>query len=157
MRQSPLSEKSKISNFEFSLSTKTFCIHLCYRTRLGQQKLQAEQKRKIAVFFLFFKLRRLNFKGSQKKKVDWLFDLCFTPPSTILQSYGYSSHYSCHSWASPVLGWGSEVSCPNTLVAPHLTKEGAFPFLSFYCKGVFWFVRHTFTLFLSTKARHLLC
>ena len=32
------------------------------------------------------------------------------------QSYhGDSSHYSCLSWVSPVLGWGSEVSCPRTL------------------------------------------
>ena len=26
-----------------------------------------------------------------------------------------SSHYSGLSWVSPVLGWGSEVSCPRTL------------------------------------------
>ena len=32
--------------------------------------------------------------------------------STVFQSYhGNSSHYSCLPWVSPVLGWGSEVSC----------------------------------------------
>ena len=41
---------------------------------------------------------------------------CFTPLLTVFQSYhGDSSHYSCHSWVLPVLGWGSEVSCPKTL------------------------------------------
>ena len=40
---------------------------------------------------------------------------CFTPLSTVFQSYhDNSSHYSCLSWVSPVLGWGSEVSCPMT-------------------------------------------
>ena len=35
---------------------------------------------------------------------------------TVFQSYhGDSSHYSCLSWVSSVLGWGSEVSCPRTL------------------------------------------
>ena len=44
--------------------------------------------------------------------VEW----CFTPLSTVFQSYhGDSSHYSCLSWVSPVLGRGSEVSCPRTL------------------------------------------
>ena len=34
----------------------------------------------------------------------------FTPLSTIFQLYhGFSSHYSCISWVSPVLGWDSEV------------------------------------------------
>ena len=43
--------------------------------------------------------------------VGWLVE-CFTPLSTVFQSYhGDSSHYSCLSWVSPVLGWGSEVSC----------------------------------------------
>ena len=38
------------------------------------------------------------------------------PISTVFQSYhGDSSHYSCLSWVSPVLGWDSEVSCPRTL------------------------------------------
>ena len=41
---------------------------------------------------------------------------CFTPLLIVFQSYhGDSSHYSCLSWVSPVLGWGSEVSCPKTL------------------------------------------
>ena len=41
---------------------------------------------------------------------------CFTPLLTLFQSYhGDSSHYSSLSWVSPVLGWGSEVSCPRTL------------------------------------------
>ena len=44
--------------------------------------------------------------------IEW----CFTPVLTIFQSYhGDSLHYSCLSWVSPVLGWGSEVSCPRTL------------------------------------------
>ena len=48
--------------------------------------------------------------------VGWLVEWCFTPLSTVFQSYhGDSSHYSCLSWVSPVLGWGSEVSCPKTL------------------------------------------
>ena len=35
--------------------------------------------------------------------------------STVFHSYhGHSSHYSCLSWVSPVLGWGSKVSCPWT-------------------------------------------
>ena len=34
------------------------------------------------------------------------------PLSTVFQSYhGDKSHCSCLSWVSPVLGWGSEVSC----------------------------------------------
>ena len=38
------------------------------------------------------------------------------PLSTVFQSYhGDSLHHSCVSWVSPVLGWGSEVSCPRTL------------------------------------------
>ena len=41
---------------------------------------------------------------------------CLMPLSKVFQSYnGDSSHYSCLSWVSPVLGWGSEVSCPRTL------------------------------------------
>ena len=33
----------------------------------------------------------------------------------VFQSYhGDNSHYSCLSWVSSVLGWGSEVSCPRT-------------------------------------------
>ena len=43
--------------------------------------------------------------------IEW----CFTPHLTVFQSYhGHGSHYSCLSWISPVLGWGSEVSCPRT-------------------------------------------
>ena len=48
--------------------------------------------------------------------VSMLIEKCFTPLSTIFQSHhGDSSHYSCLYWVSPVLGWGSEVSCPRTL------------------------------------------
>ena len=44
------------------------------------------------------------------------FEWCFTPLSTIFQSYhSVNSHYSCLSWVSPVLSWGSKVSCPRTL------------------------------------------
>ena len=47
---------------------------------------------------------------------DWLIEWCFTPFSTLFKLYhGDSSHYSCLSWVSQVLGWGSEVSCPRTL------------------------------------------
>ena len=36
--------------------------------------------------------------------------------STVFQSYHCnSSNYSCLSWVSPILAWGSEVSCPRTL------------------------------------------
>ena len=36
--------------------------------------------------------------------VCWLDEWCFTPLSTVFQSYqGDSSHYSCFSWVSPVL------------------------------------------------------
>ena len=36
----------------------------------------------------------------------WLIDWCFTPLSTVFQSYQRdSSYYSCLSWVSPVLGW----------------------------------------------------
>ena len=46
----------------------------------------------------------------------WLIEWCFTLLSTVFQSYhGDSSHYSCLSWEKPVLGLGSEVSCPRTL------------------------------------------
>ena len=41
-----------------------------------------------------------------KGKYDWLIEWCFTPLLTVFQSYhGDSSHYSCLSWVSPVLGW----------------------------------------------------
>ena len=54
--------------------------------------------------------------------IDWLIELCFTPLSTVFQSdHGDSSHYSCLSRVSPVLGWDSEVSCPRTL--PRKTSE----------------------------------
>ena len=47
-----------------------------------------------------------------KSFIEW----CFTLISTVFQSYqGDSSHYSCFSRVSPVLGWGFEVSCPKTL------------------------------------------
>ena len=44
--------------------------------------------------------------------IDW----CFMPLSTVFKSYhGDSSFYSCLSWVSQVLGWGSDVSFPRTL------------------------------------------
>ena len=44
-------------------------------------------------------------------------ELCFFMLlSTVFQSYhSNSSHYSCPSWVSKVLGCGSEVSCPRKL------------------------------------------
>ena len=54
--------------------------------------------------------------AEMSKCVNELTKWCFTPLSTVFQSYhGDSSHYSCLSWVSTVLGWGSEVSCPRTL------------------------------------------
>ena len=42
--------------------------------------------------------------------------MAFSPLSTVFQSYdGDNLHYSCLSWFSPVLGRGSEVTCPRTL------------------------------------------
>ena len=45
--------------------------------------------------------------GPGKIFVVWvLIEWCFTPLLTVFQSYnGDSSHYSCLSWVSPVLGW----------------------------------------------------
>ena len=44
-----------------------------------------------------------------------MIEFCFTPLSTVFQSYhGDSSHYSRLLWVSPVLYWGFEVSCPRT-------------------------------------------
>ena len=65
-----------------------------------------------------------NWKHLQMKKLIplphnhhfFLFEWCFTLLSTVFQSYhSDSSHCSCLSWVSIVLGWGSEVSCPRTL------------------------------------------
>ena len=40
--------------------------------------------------------------------VDWFTKSCFTPLLTVFQLYQDDrSHYSCLSWVSPVLGWGS--------------------------------------------------
>ena len=51
-----------------------------------------------------------------ERLIDWLIEWHFTLLSTVFQSYhGDNSHYSCLSWVSPVLGWGSEVSCPRIL------------------------------------------
>ena len=48
------------------------------------------------------------------------------PLSTVFQSYhGDSSHYSCLSCVSPVLGWGFEASCPRTL--PRKNPEDPVP------------------------------
>ena len=41
-------------------------------------------------------------EGFSKRLIEW----CFMPLSTVFQSYhGDSSHCSCLSWISPVLGW----------------------------------------------------
>ena len=54
---------------------------------------------------------RFSIFESDTTPIEW----CFTPLSTVFQSYhGNSSHYSCLSLVSPVLGWGSAVSCPST-------------------------------------------
>ena len=50
--------------------------------------------------------------------IEW----CFTPLSTVFQLFhGDNSHYSCLSWVSPALGWGSEVSCPR--IRPRKTQR----------------------------------
>ena len=60
--------------------------------------------------------QKLCFIQIYKILDNWLIEWCFMPLSTVFQSYhGNSSHYSCLSWVSSVLGWGSEVSCPRTL------------------------------------------
>ena len=54
----------------------------------------------------------MKIVGVHVQVVEW----CFTPLLTVFQSYhGASLHYSYLSWVSPVLGQGSEVSCPRTL------------------------------------------
>ena len=51
-------------------------------------------------------------KTRLKELIEW----CFAPLSTVLQSYqGDSSQYSCLSWVSSVLGWGSRVSFQRIL------------------------------------------
>ena len=48
--------------------------------------------------------------------IDILIEQCFTSFSKVFQSYyGNSSHFSCLSWVTPVLGLDSEVSCLRTL------------------------------------------
>ena len=57
---------------------------------------------------------------------DQLIEWYFTPLSTVFQSHhGNSSHYSCLSWVSPVLGWCSKVSCPKTF--PRKKKKHRIP------------------------------
>ena len=54
--------------------------------------------------FYFLRLGRVNRQNSRSfgKLIEW----CFMPLSTVFKSYhGDSSHYSCLSWVSPVLGW----------------------------------------------------
>ena len=56
-----------------------------------------------------------------RKGLIELIEWCFTPLSTSFQLYhDDSSHLSCLSWVSPVLGWSSEVSCPRTLPRKNL-------------------------------------
>ena len=52
-------------------------------------------------------------------KLGQIIKWCYTPLLIVFQSYDGNS--SCLSWVSPVLGWGSEVSCPRTL--PWKTKK----------------------------------
>ena len=63
----------------------------------------------------FLKMQSVPFQHVSYT-IDWLIEWCFTPLSTVFQSYhGNSSRYSCISWVSLVLGWASRVSCPRTL------------------------------------------
>ena len=65
-----------------------------------------------APFVAFYDMSPSSSPASYQIMVEW----CFMPLSTVFQSYhSHSSHYSCLSWVSPVLRWGSEVSCPRTL------------------------------------------
>ena len=58
----------------------------------------------------------------------WLVEWCFTPFSTVFQSYhGHGSHYPCLSWVSSVLGWGFEVSCSRTLPRKNSEDPGLNP------------------------------
>ena len=43
--------------------------------------------------------------------------------NSIPSYYGDSSHYSCLSWVSPVLGWGSEVSFQRILAKKNPKKQ----------------------------------
>ena len=45
-------------------------------------------------------------------KLGQIIKWCYTPLLIVFQSYHGNS--SCLSWVLPVLGWGSEVSCPRT-------------------------------------------
>ena len=52
--------------------------------------------------------------GKGLSRLNARFKWCFTPLSTLFQSYhGVSSQYSRLSWVSQVQGWGSEMSCPR--------------------------------------------
>ena len=53
--------------------------------------------------------RQFILNRVQRRLNKW----CFTRLSTVF--HDDSSHYSCLSWVSPVLGWGSDVPCPRTL------------------------------------------
>ena len=64
-----------------------------------------------------FTKQNTNTKGSCIQYcVKLLIEWCFTPLSTVFQSYhGDSSHYSCLSCVSPVLRWLPDMYCPRTL------------------------------------------
>ena len=58
------------------------------------------------------KLLEDHVGNHMKNGIDWLIEWCFTPLSTVSQ---WQLTLFMSSWVSPVLGWGSEVSCPRTL------------------------------------------
>ena len=63
----------------------------------------------------FLPVRRTDYFYPIYIRLFELFKWCFTQLSTVFPSYhGDSSHYSCLSWVSAVIGWGSKVSCPRT-------------------------------------------
>ena len=56
-----------------------------------------------------------HFAVKVLRLIDWLNGVLCPFQQYFNYINGHSSHYSCLSWVSPVLGQGSLVSCPRTL------------------------------------------
>ena len=66
-----------------------------------------------------FRLYQTEGIGEDNKMIEW----CFKPLLTVFQSYhGDSSHYSCLSWVSPVLGQQNECGRNNEIGLQKLLK-----------------------------------